>query len=73
MPARVGRATLRNRMKRRLREAFRLNRAAIPGGWDIVVNPREPLAKVPFQTLVRELLRLFPTQAPERTSKKERM
>ncbi len=73
MPARVGRATLRNRMKRRLREVFRLNRAAIPGGWDIVVNPREPLAKVPFQTLVRELLRLFPTQAPESTSKKERM
>ncbi len=64
VPARVGGAVLRNRMKRRLREVFRTNRASIPGGWDIVVNPRQPLAKAPFSTLVRDLLRLFPGQAP---------
>jgi len=62
--ARLGGAVVRNRVKRRLREVFRLHRAGIPGGWDIVLNPREAMAKVPFPTLVREVLRLFPNQAP---------
>jgi len=63
-PARLGKAVLRNRVKRRLREVFRLNRASIPAGWDIVLNPREAVAKAPFATLTRELLRLFPSQPP---------
>lgn len=63
-PARLGKAVLRNRVKRRLREFFRLNQAAIPGGWDIVVNPREAVATAPFEKLARELLRLFPGQPP---------
>ncbi|MGH9580690.1 MAG: ribonuclease P protein component [Terriglobales bacterium] len=63
-PAKLGKAVLRNRVKRRLREIFRLNRAALPAGWDIVVNPREAAAKVPFATLTRELMRLFPSQPP---------
>ena len=42
---RVGRAVLRNRVKRRLREAFRLIQHEIPSGYDvvIVVRPHEPL------------------------------
>ena len=69
---RVGGAVLRNRLKRRVREVFRLHREAIPGGWDIVVNPREPLVEAPFPTLVKELLRLFPSQTPEGFSRKGR-
>jgi len=63
-PARLGKAVLRNRLKRRLREVFRRHRAHLPGGWDILVNPRESVAKVPFRTLEGEVLRLFPSQPP---------
>ncbi len=64
VPARVGGAVIRNRMKRRLREVFRLHRAVLPPGWDIVLNPREAAARVPFRLLEKELMRLFPTQHP---------
>ncbi len=63
VPASVGSAVLRNRVKRRVREVFRLNQHSIPAGWDIVVNPRRDAAKVPFATLCRELMRLFPGHA----------
>lgn len=34
----------RNRAKRLIREAFRLNKSAIPGGIDYVVSPRGPIS-----------------------------
>ena len=64
VPTRVGGAVLRNRVKRRLRELFRLNRERFPQGWDIVMNPREAAGRVPFRSLEKEMLRLFPSQAP---------
>ena len=63
-PGRLGKAVLRNRLRRRLREVFRRQRAKLPGGWDILVNPRLPVATVPFRSLEGELLRLFPRQPP---------
>jgi ribonuclease P protein component len=64
VPARVGKAVVRNRIKRRLREIFRLNRSRIPAGWDLVVNPRPQAAEAEFTKLVREFLRLMPKEKP---------
>jgi ribonuclease P protein component len=38
---RVGGAVVRNRWKRRIREAFRLTRQRLPAGLDLVVRPRK--------------------------------
>lgn len=62
VPSRVGGAVLRNRIKRRVREVFRRNRLALPGGWDIVINPRTQAAEIAYPVLQKELLRLFPSK-----------
>ncbi|HEV2176631.1 MAG TPA: ribonuclease P protein component [Terriglobia bacterium] len=67
VPRAIGNACARNRIRRRLREVFRLHRAAICSGWDVVLNPRPPVATIPFETLAREVLRLFPSAPPPRT------
>ena len=40
----VGNAVVRNRWKRRMREAFRRQPDRIPAGWDLVVRPRRGAA-----------------------------
>jgi ribonuclease P protein component len=67
-PKSLGKAVVRNRIRRRLREVFRLNQAMIAPGWDIVFNPRPAVAELPFQVLVREILRLLPAHAPSSSS-----
>lgn len=51
---RVGGAVVRNRIKRRLREAFRLGQHDWPGGYDIVVvvRPHEPANPAEYQRLL---------------------
>lgn len=63
-PRAVGNAVERNRVRRRLREIFRRNRSGLARGWDVVLNPRSKVLGVPFVTLEREVLSLFPRASP---------
>jgi ribonuclease P protein component len=53
VPRAVGGAVVRNRIKRRLREVFRLHRAEIGTRWDIVINPRKAAFDASFEQLQR--------------------
>jgi ribonuclease P protein component len=63
-PRSLGKAVVRNRIRRRLREVIRLNQAVIAPGWDVVLNPRPAIAELPFPVLVRKILDLMPASAP---------
>jgi ribonuclease P protein component len=53
----LGGAVDRNRIKRRLREAVRLRRSALTGGWavDIVINPKKSVRTVEFRVVLEEV------------------
>ena len=59
----VGNAVVRNRWKRRMREAFRRQLDRIPAGWDLVVRPRRgaslsgPAIRKSLPALVADALR----------------
>jgi ribonuclease P protein component len=52
---------VRNRIRRRLREAVRCHRLEIPPGWDIVVHPKSIVARSEHSALTADLLRLLQT------------
>lgn len=58
LPRAFGKAVLRNRAKRRLREAIRVRLPEIAPEWDIVINPRRPAIAAPVEELRREVDRL---------------
>ena len=58
VPRAFGKAVMRNRVKRRLREALRVRLPEVAPEWDIVINPRRPAIAAPVEELRREVERL---------------
>ena len=54
----LGGAVVRNRVRRRLREVYRLNEARFAPGWDIVVVARSRSVKSDFASLTAAYLAL---------------
>jgi ribonuclease P protein component len=59
IPRAIGGSVVRNRIKRRLREAFRLHLAELDPRWDIVINPRRTALAAPFPDLERALRKVI--------------
>ena len=59
VPRALGNSVVRNRMKRRLREAVRLRLNQLGPDWDVVFNPRKGALSAPFPELLREVERVF--------------
>ena len=54
----LGKAVVRNRVRRRLREVYRLNEERFAPGWDIVVVARSRAVEAPFDKLTKSYLSL---------------
>ncbi len=54
-PRALGKAVLRNRVRRRIREAVRVNLWRLPDGWSLVFNPRRIAVNRPFSEIVAEV------------------
>ena len=54
----LGKAHIRNRVRRRFREVYRLNEEKFQPGWDIVVVARSKAVNAPFADLVKGYLSL---------------
>ena len=54
----LGKAVVRNRTRRRIREVYRLNEEKFQPGWDIVVVARTKAVEAPFEKLTASYLTL---------------
>src|SRR6185437_4391387 len=59
VPRALGKAVVRNRIKRRMRAAVRSQLSLLRPNWSIVFNPRRSVLEAPFQELCRETARVF--------------
>jgi ribonuclease P protein component len=59
----LGKAIERNRIKRRMREAVRLNLSRLPEQADVVLHPRKSVLDMEFAKLESEVARIFTTVA----------
>ena len=58
-PRALGKAVVRNRIKRRVREAVRFHLDRLNPQWSIVINPRRKALSATTQELQQEVERLF--------------
>jgi ribonuclease P protein component len=59
VPRAIGKAVVRNRIRRRVREAVRFHLDRLNPQWSIVINPRRKAFDAPIAELRREVERLF--------------
>lgn len=59
LPRAVGKSVIRNRIRRRVREAVRLQLEQLNPQWSIVINPRRKALEAPAVEVRREIERLF--------------
>jgi ribonuclease P protein component len=59
LPRALGTSVVRNRIKRRIREAIRRRLSELEPQWEIVINPRRAALEAPFEEIIREVTRLF--------------
>ncbi|MEZ6192726.1 MAG: ribonuclease P protein component [Phycisphaerales bacterium] len=73
VPRRVGGAVVRVRIKRRLREAFRLGQHDVPAGYDlvVVVRPHETLTVTEYQALLADGIVRLHELAQKRAGKQD--
>jgi ribonuclease P protein component len=57
--SRIGNAVVRNRIKRRLREAVRIEVERIRPGWDIILIARRPIRSADYHQMEAACARLF--------------
>jgi len=50
---RIGKAVVRNRVRRRMREAVRLRRAFIADGWDVVLIARSAIGRASYAEIAQ--------------------
>ena len=55
----IGKATVRNRVKRSIRELFRASKQPCPPCFDIVVNAKKAAARASYASLQRDYLRVL--------------
>lgn len=55
----IGKAVVRNRVKRRLREICRLNESLFPNGWDFIFVARVKIKDASYQTMEKSLINLM--------------